>query len=513
MRFLLVLALLAGCNKPSSTAGSDQLWSLTPAGARGAIVISPRGVAMLESGYAAVHALVESSPDFAVAKAQLAEWLAPVGGSALKLADFGFGPSRGAALFLMKEGMVAVLPVVDRDKFLARVRGTKGTDKDTVDSTTCKLVRGHYACASSEPLLATIGQGDLKKHLLEARVRGEIEIVGAELPYGEQPMVIAAAIQLARGAVTLRGTLLHPPAQLDAVFARTGTVKLDPTRTSGFAIVDLPAWLPNSQEPIVPDVTLERVLAALAGPMVAVVPAGVHTMNVEQPVTDPALLRTVVERCGELPDPETIEAKYEGGVCHFKAPSWELALDTWMDGNTLRMGAKTNPPQPKPVPMTPLGAELARGTWSLAFWGRGTMLAGPPKPGVEPVDVAAESALAIRVMSLLTEIGFGVRKDGGRLHVVAAVRTLFSNPDPVLAKLFAITANDIAATRTAALAAPIATSSPHAPFAHDFAAGHTGLLLPTALAGVGTSMLVQVLMLLRQHELAAPDEAPVLPPP
>ena len=511
MRSLLVLALLTGCNKPSPTAVSDQLWGLAPAGARGAIVISPRGVAMLEDGFASVHALFDSSPDFAIAKAQLAEWLGPLGGTAPKLADFGFGPNRGAALYLMTDGMVAVLPVVDRDKFLAKVKGTKGTDKDTVDTTVCKLVRGHYACATSEPLLATLGQGDLVKHMREARARGEIEIVGAELPFGEQPVVVAAAIQLARGGATLRGTVLHPPQRLVSLLERTASVKVDAARTAGFAIVDLAAWLPQSDEPLVPDVTLKRALASLAGPMVATTPAGVQTMTVDQPLGDAAPLTTLVERCGELPGADEIEARFEGGVCRFKAPSWELALDMWIDGTTLRIGNKSAAPAAKAVPMTPLGAELARGTWSLAFWGRGTMLAGPPKPGVEPVDVPAESAMVIRLMALVNEIGFGVRRDGDRLHIVAAVRTLFSNPDAVRARLFAITAKDIAATRAAALAEPIASSAPSAPFANDFAAGHTGLLLPTALVGTGVSLIVPALSALGRLE--ATEQPLDLPPP
>ena len=510
MRLLLVLALL-GCSKPSTPSASDQLWGLVPAGARGAIVISPNGVAMLERGAIAVQSLFDSSPDFAVAKQQLADWLAPLGGTAPKLADFGLAPSKGAALFFMQDGMVAVLPVADRDKFLAKVNGTKGTDTDKIDTATCKLLRGHYACATAESMLATLGQGDLKKHLAEVKARGEIEIVGAELPFGTPPVIVAAAIQLVRGGATLRGTVVYPPKQIADLFPSTGTPKLDPARTAGFALLDLPAWLPQSDEPVVGDITVKRLLGSLAGPMSVVTPAGVQTMVVEQPTNDPSPLKAVVERCHELPGADVIAAKSDGTVCHFKAPNWEIELDMWMDGTTLRIGTKTNPPAGKPVPMTPLGAELARGPWSLVFWGRGTMLAGPPKPGVEAVDVPAESAMVIRIMSLLNEVGFGARRDGDRVHIVASARTLFANPEPVLAKLFAISAKDIAATRAGALAEPIARSAPTAPFAHDFAAGHAGLLLPTALVGAGVSLIVPALMLMRQTELPPVDDMGIDP--
>jgi hypothetical protein len=90
---------------------------------------------------------------------------------------------------------------------------------------------------------------------------------------------------------------------------------------------------------------------------------------------------------------------------------------------------------------------------------------------------------------------------------VATVRTTFANPDDVIAKLAAITANDIAATRARALAEPIVRTAAGAPFAHDFAAGHAGLLVPTALAGQGVTMIVTGLMLMRQQDLqpSAPE--------
>ena len=507
MRLLLVLALL-GCSKPSTPSGSDQLWDLVPADARGAIVISPNGLAMLERGAATVQSLFDGSPDFAVAKQQLGKWLAVFDGTAPKLADFGLASNKGAALFFLPDaGMAAVLPVADRDKFLAKVKGTKGTDTDKIDTTTCKIVRGHYACATSEAALATLGKGDLKKHLAEVKARGEIEIVGAGELFGTPPVALAAVIQLVRGGATLRGTVVNPPKRIADLLPSTGTPKVDATRTAGFALLDLPAWLPQSEEPVVGDITVKRLLGSLSGPLSVTTPAGVQTMVVEQATNDPAPMKTVVERCHELPGAEVIAAKSDGAVCHFKAPNWELELDMWMDNTTLRMGTKTNPPAAKPVPMTALGNELARGSWSLVFWGRGTMLAGPPKPGVEAVDVPAESAMVIRIMSLLNEVGFGARREGDRIHIVASARTLFSNPDPVLEKLFAITAKDIAATRAGALAEPIARSSPSAPFANDFAAGHAGLLLPTALVGAGISLIVPALMMMRQTELPRADDA------
>ena len=504
MRIALILAVLAGCGRDRAPAPtSDSLWALAPADARGGIVITSKGLGMLERGYADVQKLFATVPDLAAAQSRLTEAMAPFG-PAITLADFGFSAQKGAALFVTKEGMVAVLPLVDRDKFLAKVKGTKGPDADTIDTTTCKTLRGFYVCGTSPALLDTVGKGDLKKHL---GARGEIEIIGAELPFGEpgKPMTVAAAIQLVRGQATLRGHVINAPKDLVARLAHSATPKIDVQRTAGFAVVDLPAWLPATEEKLVGDITIGQVLGTLDGLITITTPAGATVLDVEQATTDPAPLATIIARCNELPGGDVLEAATADGVCRFKAPNWDVTLDMWMDGKTLRVGHKQNPPAGAQVPMTPIGRELAQGPWSFVFWGRGTMLAGPPIPGIEPVDVPAESAMVIRLMSMISELGLGARMQGDRLEIVASVRTMFANPDDVVAKLATITANDLAATRARALAEPIARSAAGSPFAHDFAAGHAGLLVPTALAGQGVAMVVTGLMLMRQQELPPTD--------
>src|SRR5262245_25193841 len=144
MRFWWIAVLVVGCGRePSAPPPSDTLWALAPDGARGGIVISPRGVAMIENGYAMVRSTLDTVGDFALVRDELAELTAPFGGPSLTLADFGFSPTKGAALFLTKDGMVAVLPVVDRDKFLAKAHGTKG-DVDTIDTVACKQLGSSY---------------------------------------------------------------------------------------------------------------------------------------------------------------------------------------------------------------------------------------------------------------------------------------------------------------------------------------------------------------------------------
>jgi hypothetical protein len=496
MRIALVLAL-AACSKSSSvapTAVSDTLWGLAPAGTRGAIVIAPTGVAKLERGYADVRKLAEL-PDLAPIKEQLGSL--PLDA---KLADYGMSPAKGAALFMTPDSMVAILPVVDRDKFLAKVGGTKG-NPDQIDTARCGYVRGHYACATSEDALAKVGKSDIKKHVF---TRGDIEAVAAELPFAKD-MTFAAVVQLSRGAAELSARVTNPPEKLREMFATTVKPQIDAQHTSSFAVVDMKAWLPKTPDVLVDDVTVEKLIDMLKGPMTIVTPAGAQTMTIEQTFTDAAPAKKVIEACDKVPVfSEWLSAKADGAVCHVQAPNWEMPLDVKLDAQTVKVGPATKL-EAKTVPLTEFGNKLAQGTWSLVFWGRGTMLAGQSKTAPTVEELSPEAAMVIRATSLLSELGLAVRQVEGRIEINALVRTAFANPDDVVAKLLAISAKDVVQQKSQVLAEPIASSAPTSPFAADFAAGHVGLLVPTTFAGVVSRIVIPPLMMLRGGDL---DEAP-----
>ncbi len=528
MRTLLLLAIavaLPGCRSDpaasSTTAAVDALWALAPAGVRGAIVLSPRSLTMAEHAFADVRATFDREPEFAPAKTQLEAMFAPVGGPSITLADLGFTPTKGAALFLVKDGMIAILPVADRDKFLARVKGTKGAtaaDVDRIDTATCKLVREFYACATAEPLLASIGGGQLKQELAAAGARGDIEIVGTELPFGgTQPGVAALVLQLSRGAAVVRGTVTRAPHELTARFTRTGTSRADAGHSAGFALIDLTSVARPSPEVVLGDVTIERVLSSLDGMLSIVIPAGPLAFDIELPLKDPAPFTTIIERCGELPGAEMLAAKFADGACHVSVPQLGLALDAWVDQKRLRVGNKAKPVTGAAIAMTPVGRELARGTWSFAVWGRGTMMAeGAMSPIAAPAALDPDAAVMIRLMALVNELGLGVRLDGEQLRILGVVRTAFANPDDVVAKLTKITAAEIATSRAAAPAKPIADAAPGSPFAADFKAGQGGLMIPTALVGMGAAIAIPAMLQYREgaDDEDAPDPgvpAPITP--
>ena len=158
------LAVLIGCAgapakppgkpaaKPAAPAVADErdaLWALAPAGARGGVVVSPRGLALAEHGALALQELLASSPDFAADNAELMrELLERVGTTNPTLAGLGFGRDRGLAVFLGPDQHVTlVLPVADRDRFLKATHGTKGGDGDVIGATVCKPLEGRYVCA------------------------------------------------------------------------------------------------------------------------------------------------------------------------------------------------------------------------------------------------------------------------------------------------------------------------------------------------------------------------------
>jgi hypothetical protein len=296
------------------------------------------------------------------------------------------------------------------------------------------------------------------------------------------------------------------------MFATTVKPQIDAQHTSSFAVVDMKAWLPKTPDVLVDDVTVEKLIDLLKGPMTIVTPAGAQTMTIEQTFTDAAAAKKVIEACDKVPVfSEWLSAKPDGAVCHVQAPNWEMPLDVKIDAQTVEVGP-TAKVEAKTVPLTAFGNKLAQGTWSLVFWGRGTMLAGQSKTGsslgarqTAVEELSPEAAMVIRATSLLSELGLAVRQVEGRIEINALVRTAFANPDDVVAKLLAITAKDVVQQKSQALAEPIASSAPTSPFAADFAAGHVGLLVPTTFAGVVSRIVIPPLMMLRGGDL---DEAP-----
>jgi hypothetical protein len=508
-RALLALLTITGCHKAahdSSPKDADALWALAPEGATIGVVATPRALAMLEHGWHDLHAFVGKAPELADVARQLDDRLRELTGVAdLTLADYGLTADKGAALFVIgpKEA-VLIVPLADRDKFLAKVHGTKGSAADTVEPITCKTLKGVYACASSDAVLATLGKGKLRDKL---DARGDIELVADGVP--DMPMKsIALAAQLERGGAVVRGTLAGVPASATAQLGAPVKPVLDRGHAAGFGVVKLGAFLSSMPDvPIGAGVSSGALAKSIEGLLTLSVPAGALAFDVRIPLTDPVPAQTLIDHCSDLL-PVTVAALTQGGTCHVPVPMLGTALDAWVDGKTLRLGMK-QPPKPADAELTRAGAELADGAWSFAFWGRGSMLAAPQMP--VPPDAAQDKRVqtALRAMLMLNELGVGVRVDGDKLTVIGVVRTGFSNPPDVVDKLVALTPTDVLGGKGPELATALGSGA--TPLAGDLKAGYAGLVLPISLVGMSSAVAIPAFMEYMErskHAVPPPDDVP-----
>ena len=503
-RSLLVVALLVvGCKKektvpsavaapqaPETTAEQDALWQLAPKTALGGLVVSPRGVASLESGWLAIDNLFATAPELAGMRAQMTAELREVfPDGKLSLEAAGLTATKGAAIFFLPDhGQVVIVPVADRAKFLAVTKGTQGANGDTVDDLTCKPVKDVYACAKPVAVLDRLGGGRLAEHVTLAGARGEIELIAQnkDADPSAGPKYVAVVAQLSRGAFVLRGAVEGLPPIVTQMLATTGTRTVDPARAAGFAILNVAPLLAAAKVPpmpIVPGVTAADLANNIAGPVTIAVPPGAIAFDVHVPLKDTAPAQKLVEQCASLPPLAKVGAKVDHGVCHVTVPKLAFQVDAWIEGAELRIGKQGAAPAGVAVASTAAASELATGAWAFALYGRGTLLGKSAFP--LPVDAMPQDAmLGIRMAMLLNEIGLGVRADGDTLRFVLSVRTAWSNPDEVVAKLLAIPADQILEGKATASANQIASASPSSPFAADFKAGLSGMLIPAATIGV-----------------------------
>ncbi|MBV8756928.1 MAG: hypothetical protein JO257_06630 [Deltaproteobacteria bacterium] len=486
MRRLLVgLLVISGCHKDTHSASpkdADALWALTPDGAQLGIVATPRGLAMLEHGWTDVHAFVDKAPDLAPFAKLMDGGLAQLTGMPdFKLADYGLTSEKGGAVFVLgPQQVVIVVPLADRDKFLAKAHGTKGADADTIDKATCKTVQAVYACASNPDLFGKLGKGKLRDKL---DARGDIEVVAEGIP--GMPMKSAAGVvQLERGAAVVRGTLVGVSPQAIGQLGAPIKPIVDREHAAGFGVVNLGAMLsnPGPDVPLAAGVSSVQLAHSFAGPLTLSVGAGALAFDARIPLTDPAPAQALLDHCTELVPGVTASA----GACHYTVPQLPITLDAWLADNVLHIGMQ-HPPAAAAVALTPFGAELAEGSWSFAFWGRGSMFAAPQLPIPADATKDPQFHLGMRAFAMINELGIGVRAEGDKVHIAGIVRTAWSNPDDVVARLTAFDPAEVFAGKGSAVTTGLPAS---APLARDVTAGYAGLMLPVSLVGVVSAVAI-----------------------
>jgi hypothetical protein len=483
------------------------MWALAPAGARIGLVIDGGGLAALEATVNRHGAALVALPALADSLAGLPEL--PLR-SPIKLAELGLAAQRPAAVFFVgDDDAVMALPVRDREKLRRQLRGRADGGWDRLGAWSCKPASGVYVCATSERLLGALGKGDLGRHAALAGVRGEVELI-AEIaaPGAATPVVVAAAAQLERGAVTVRGAIANLSNEARRPFSAAAKPRVVAERSVGLGVYDPRPLLKELPDlPLLPGVTSGALARSVAGPLSIAWLAGEMRFDAQVPLSDAAPFTSLVQRCTELPELGVL-LKAERGACRFDVPdaSPPMSIELWIEGKTLHLGARAAaaPPGSRAgakaearMKLTAFGEELAQREWALAVWGRGAPLSPWPFPR-ERDPRREELGQKLRIASydllkLLSELGVGVRLDGDVLRFAAHARTIFANPDDVIAKLLTISGADIDAGRGVARAEAIARGAPGAPFAADHVAGAGGLILPVViLAGVGAPLLTEL---------------------
>jgi hypothetical protein len=510
---LLLLSTTSACRtsgarhagpSPADTAELDALWALAPRGAVGGGVVSPRGIAMLEGVFGSLQAMVNTAPDLPEHKRRLDEMLSKLGGRWMSLAERGFAKDGGAALFFVGNDPIVVFSLADRDRFLAQFRGTKGPVTDQVGAFVCKPLTGkRYTCGTSAEALGALGGGDLKARLAAVGARGDIEVA-----FAHPVLEVGAVAQLERGAATFRGAAKlkfgqDVLARFETPFARP---RLAADRPTGFVLANLTKLFQDVPPLPLAGTTLDAVARSLDGPITVSTSSGSLGFDARQALTDPAPIRALLERCGELA-PAAVQATSAAGACKITIPVVQLEIEASVTDRTLRIA--TRPTPGKPVPMTALGSELAAGEWTMAAWGRGTIF-GFDQPGLHamikdmPPPSERELALA-RAVAMVHELGLGVRLDGDTVRFVLGVRTAFANPDVLVARLNALSTRQLFDGTATESMKRIAASRPKAPLAADLEAGAGGhAAFGAALAVLGAAV-VPLFLGDKKEEESGPD--------
>jgi acetyl esterase/lipase len=461
---------------PAAPDERDLLWALAPEGATLGLVVSPHGVAMLERGAVAVQELLGSSPDFASIHGELMRGLLRVLGSMNPtLTGFGMIHDQGFAVFVVDDDQLAlVLPVGDRDRFLAAMHGSKGADGDVVGSWVCKTLNGRYVCVQRRGVLGKLGRGGLDAMRRIAGARGDIEVAGRGFLEPLSQSIIAAA-ELQRGAVIVRGTLGGVARPVVDALGVPGRPRDDAAAAAGFGVADLsPMRTMVPPVAVAPGVTLVDLLRSFAGPITYVTGAGTSDPGIRIPLRDAAPARAFVEHCAELRPLAWIGATVHDGACRVPISGTSIAFEGWIDGMELRIANRAAAKASSIAP-SPLARELAQGQWSGAVFGRGSYLdLRQARSQLPPLPPLLEGLL--RVWPLLSELGVGIRKDGDSVHFLFGARTVWSNPDDVLHQLLAISYDDMLSGKAVQIGESIATAAPSSPFAQDFHAGTAGFV-------------------------------------
>lgn len=524
VRCIAIAALALGCQKvstteptafalvtPVNTGELDRLWALAPQGATAGIIVSSRALAMAEHAWADVVTFAHTLPHAPRFMEPLeSEIKAKLGTTTPTLSSLGLARDKGLAVFVMKGDPVIVMPVVDRDRWTRLLEGQRG-DVDTFkDGTKCKPVQSVYACANDLAILGTLGQANLNAARTLAGQRGDIEVAGIE-----SNTTFSFVGQLERGSLTVRGLVRG------SGVSKVGEVGFGKSKfefsNGAFAAIDvrpLVAKVASSvPDEIVAGVRLRSVVESLDGRATAM-----SDRDFAIQLKDPKPMATLIGLCGQLPGADKLGAHIVNGRCRIEPQALQMfgmsnPIEAYVDKTSLRISAPALGGGQGNAARSAMGNELARGEWSLVAWLRTSLFANTRD--LRPLYAAASHGAGalpyagdmLKVMATINELGIGFAVDQDAIRVVASVRTMWSNPDAVIAKLSAIPGDNIVNGQALEAAKSIANATPTAPLGNDLAAGGTGLVW--IIGGAGVAAAVSIPAFVQYSKRAKASEASV----
>ncbi len=474
----LALVALLGCKgsgPPPAPAGSeaDALWAMAPPDTTSGLVVTSRALRLADGAIAAGRALL-AGDDIALMRAMIDVQITKRFGAPIaSLADVGIDTSRGIALFESPSGPLWIVQVADRAKLHRAFELGDDRGGERLGELTCATVRERYACARdlAQVRAAATRSTAVPPEIVKLGVRGDIEL------HERRPNRGALVAQIEPGAMIIHGEIQAPPRVLAVLGAPRP--RAERAGLTGFMAADLATLSGGWRERL--EAAVQANLDAVAGPMTMTAVAGAAVPDVHLPLKDATPARQWVEAC-VLPAELLADVQPEG-TCRIDARQVGVAIDVWVEGDTLRAGRKSPLPTTAPVPLTSLGEELARGSWSFVTWGRGTILAG-----AEP----SSNTGLLGLLALISELGIGLRVDRDVVSFVLGARTVWANPDEVAVPLVEIVRDLVRGEADPERADALAKTHPTSPFALDHQAGRGGLLLAEAGAAVLGFTLGQV---------------------
>jgi type II secretory pathway pseudopilin PulG len=510
---LLTIVALAsvGCKK-SSTSGAnsalagapvadsaeaDKLWALAPKGAVMSAVITGRGATVLWNGVTTFRELTKDIPSVgaAIAKVYGDAMTELTGNADGSLADAGLAPGASAAFTVGKDHMLLVLPVIDRDKFVAAVHGKRAADAkagiDEIDSMYCAMKSGFYMCAQPQALLDQVGTASLVGKTTVVGARGDIEIVvdldAAPNLFGIKGIGVAT-VQLGNGQFLVQGIAPRGPNPI--VFDRN--VEIGTTNAAGFMYADV---MPLMKSVAPPEAMAKISQAGFDGRASMVIPAGRLDVDGRLQLTDAKMIAELISHCDQLPVPPQVATltPVDGG-CKFASTQYGAAGMAWLQDNQLRFAKSKGDVAPGiALPVSALGALLKGGNWNAAMWGRGFALQSNAEAQMAMMPPGTDPAMltnVFRALATFSEIGFGVEVRPDNSKFAFGMRTVFSNPPELVAELNRAVDTFVANKFDGSAFAGLAAKYPKSDFASDYASGAMGMTIPTALVGILAAVAV-----------------------